>query len=98
MTTTLALFEKSWLELGHPPASLQRRVSPDPQRLYEAQDTQSAWELWHRAFALQAERCAGLLELSRSSLLLLAGEMTAQEMRSVQAVLANRAKTLRELA
>ena len=55
---------------------------------------------WHRANladdradAASDERaeCAKLLRLSNTELLLLAGEMTAQELRTVQAVLKNRA-------
>lgn len=49
--------------------------------------------------SLQEEReaCAKLLELRTSELLLLAGEMTAQEIRTVRAVLDNRAKAIRNL-
>lgn len=58
---------------------------------------------WHRANteddkadAAEAERaeCAELLRLSNSELLLLAGEMTAQELRTAQAVLKNRADAI----
>lgn len=43
----------------------------------------------------ERERCAKLLELSNQELLLLAGEMTANEIRTVKAVLANRATAIR---
>ena len=47
--------------------------------------------------AIDAEReaCARMLELRDSELLLMAGEMTAQELRTVKAVLAQRAKAIR---
>ena len=43
----------------------------------------------------ERETCARLLELRDSELLLMAGEMTAQELRTVQAVLEQRARTIR---
>lgn len=43
------------------------------------------------------EECAQLLEISTAELLLLAGEMTAQELRTVKAVLAQRARAIRAL-
>lgn len=51
-----------------------------------------------KADAAETERaeCAALLRLSNSELLLLAGEMTAQELRTVQAVLKNRAAAIME--
>ena len=60
---------------------------------------------WHRANleddraeAAEDERieCAKMLRLSNTELLLLAGEMTAQELRTVQAVLKNRADAIME--
>ncbi len=60
---------------------------------------------WHRANladdkadAAEDERaaCAKLLDLSASELQLLAGEMTAQELRTVKAVLRNRAAAIME--
>lgn len=45
--------------------------------------------------AAETEACAKLMELKRADLLLLGGEMTAQEIRTVQAVLANRAAVIR---
>lgn len=47
-----------------------------------------------------AEKCAKIVEelLHTPTLLLLGGEMTAQEIRTVKAVLANRAAKIRELA
>lgn len=50
------------------------------------------------AIATEREACASTLELSQSELLLLAGEMTAQELRTVRAVLANRAAAIRRRA
>ena len=47
------------------------------------------------AVAAERESCARLLELRASELLLLAGEMTAQELRTVQAVLSQRARAIR---
>jgi len=43
----------------------------------------------------ERERCAKLLELSPSQIRLIAGELTAQEMRTVLAVLENRAQAIR---
>ncbi len=39
--------------------------------------------------------CAALLELTNSELRLLAGEMTAQELRTVQAILKNRIQAIK---
>jgi len=50
------------------------------------------------ALATEREECASALELSQAELLLLAGEMTAQELRTVRAVLANRAAAIRRRA
>lgn len=44
---------------------------------------------------IEREACARLLELSNQEILLLAGEMSAQELRTVRAVLANRAAEIR---
>ena len=43
----------------------------------------------------EVEACAKLMELKRADLLLLGGEMSAQEIRTVQAVLTNRAAVIR---
>lgn len=43
----------------------------------------------------EREACAKVLELKNSELLLLAGEMTKQELRTTQAVLAQRAAAIR---
>ena len=60
---------------------------------------------WHRANAVDGKaeaaedersECAKLLDLSASELQLLAGEMTAQELRTVKAVLRNRAAAIME--
>jgi hypothetical protein len=50
---------------------------------------------WFAAIAIECESCAQMLELSNSELLLMVGEMTAQEMRTVKAVLAQRANAIR---
>ena len=42
------------------------------------------------AVAMEREACARMLDLRDSELLLMAGEMTAQELRTVKAVLKNR--------
>ena len=47
------------------------------------------------AVAAERERSAKLCELSADSIRLLAGELSAQEMRTVRAVLANRAAAIR---
>ncbi len=43
----------------------------------------------------ERDACARMLELRDSELLLMAGEMTAQELRTVKAVLAQRASAIR---
>lgn len=43
------------------------------------------------------EACAKLLESSSADLLLLAGEMTAQELRTVKAILAAKAREIRAM-
>lgn len=52
-------------------------------------------ELINDLYGDERETCAQMLELRDSELLLIAGEMTAQELRTVQAVLAQRARTIR---
>lgn len=42
------------------------------------------------------EECAKLLEISNQELLLMAGDMSKQELRTVRAVLANRALVIRK--
>jgi hypothetical protein len=61
----------------------------------DAADALSALVIQVEADAVARERAARLLELSPPELRLLAGEMTAQEMRTVQAVLRNRAAVIR---
>lgn len=58
-----------------------------------------AWLERFRALcvAQRTEECAKLLEMSPSALLLLGGEMTAQELRTVKAVLSERARQIRRL-
>lgn len=48
------------------------------------------------AVLAERERCAALLELTPSQIRLMAGEMSAQEMRTVQAVLSDRARAIRK--
>lgn len=50
---------------------------------------------FYQGAAYAQHECAKLLELSTQELLLLAGEMTAQELRTVKAVLKNRAAAIR---
>jgi hypothetical protein len=92
--TTRSMFEQDWIAQGNPQESL--RQAQDTQS-YEQAAVEAAWRLWQRASAAQLERCASAMELSRSQILLMAGEMTAQEMRSVQAVLTNRARVIRSM-
>lgn len=47
------------------------------------------------AWVARSETCASALELSQSQIRLMAGEMTAQEMRTVQAVLNGLAAQIR---
>lgn len=62
----------------------------------------NAWLGFRGAWALSAERereaCARLMDLKRADLRLMAAEMTAQEMRTVLAVLTNRATVIRRRA
>lgn len=48
-----------------------------------------------RLVTVEREACAKMLELSNSELLLMAGEMTKQELRTVKAVLTQRAWAIR---
>ena len=48
------------------------------------------------AVADEREACAKLLEMRESELLLMAGEMTAQELRTARAVLSQRARAIRQ--
>ena len=52
-------------------------------------------ELINDLYGDERETCAQMLEMRDSELLLMAGEMTAQELRTVQAVLAQRARAIR---
>lgn len=63
-------------------------------------DCDRTWLERFRALCVtqRTEECAKLLEMSSSELLLLGGEMTAQELRTVKAVLAERARRIRGLA
>ncbi|MDZ5448925.1 hypothetical protein [Labrys sp. ZIDIC5] len=63
------------------------------QRAYECMMAQARAEA--RTAAL--EEAASLLGLNADQLLLMAGEMTAQELRTVRAVLRNRAAAIRAL-
>ena len=47
------------------------------------------------AVIAEIERCAALCDLTPSEILLLAGEMTAQELRTVRAVLSSRVAAIR---
>ena len=61
----------------------------------EAVDQPTQVESTLRDVMAEREGCARMLEMSRQELRLLAGEMTAQELRTVIAVLANRASAIR---
>lgn len=63
--------------------------------LGETQDLQAAVEA---ARLEEREACAKLMELTNAQLLLMAGEMTAQELLTVQAVLKSRARAIRNPA
>ena len=62
---------------------------------HPACSAEDAKAIWQEARAIENEACALELELSQASLLLLAGEMTADELRTVYAVLKNRAAVIR---
>lgn len=62
---------------------------------YANSATQLLWESWSRSAAAAREHAAASLELSSQAIRLMAGEMTAQEMRTVKAVLTNRAAVVR---
>ena len=68
-------------------AGLGRWYQMQPHRGVWAINWQSASGAWKAATANERERCANILNLSRSDALLMAGEMTAQEWRTVAAVL-----------
>ena len=51
--------------------------------------------VWNAAQAEEREECARMLEISNSELLLMAGEMTVQELRNVRAVLNAMANKIR---
>jgi len=51
-----------------------------------------------RDITAETERCASMLSLSASEIRLIAGEITAQEMRTVRAVLEQRARLMRSRA
>ena len=52
--------------------------------------------VWSAAQAEEREECAKILTLSNSELLLIAGEMSAQELRTVRAVLNAMANKIRK--
>jgi len=52
-------------------------------------------KLWNRAQDSEREACANMLNLTRSEALLMAGEMSAQEWRTVSAVLVVLQKRMR---
>ena len=54
-----------------------------------------ALEVWRAAAEFEREACAKVLEMKRDELLLMAGEMTAQELRTVQSVLKRLALAMR---
>ena len=52
---------------------------------------------WETAQDDEREKCASLLEISNSELLLMSGEMSAQELRTVRAVLNAMANKIRSV-
>jgi len=70
-----------------------KRLGIDTAETEPASSTDAAAEV---EVAKEREACAKLMELTRAELLLMAGEMTAQELRTVRAVLTNRAWAIRE--
>jgi hypothetical protein len=73
------------------------RAAAGPKDHYDCNRT---WLERFRALcvAQRTEECAKLLEMTSSELLLLGGEMTAQELRTVKAVLAERARQMRRMS
>ena len=65
--------------------------------LYRHTSAEALAQARAEARAAALEEAAKLLDLNASQLLLMAGEMTAQELRTVRAVLRNRATTIRAL-
>ena len=76
----------NWNELSR---EVARETGCDPDGGF-SQDGQHPWVVATVRIATMKERdaCARMLELRDSELLLMAGEMTAQELRTVKAVLA----------
>lgn len=83
----------NWNELSR---EVARETGCDPDGGF-SQDGQHPWVVATVRIATMKERdaCARMLELRDSELLLMAGEMTAQELRTVKAVLAQRASAIR---
>ena len=83
----------NWNELSR---EVARETGCDPDGGF-SQDGQHPWVVAAVRIATMKERdaCARMLELRDSELLLMAGEMTAQELRTVQAALAQRASAIR---
>lgn len=76
-----------------------RQIADSATREGDRYDCDRPWlERFHAvAVARRTEECARLLELSTQEILLAAGEMTQQELRTVKAVLARQARVLRAL-
>ena len=55
----------------------------------------SAFEAWFAAERLEREACAQMLVMKNDQIRLLAGEMTSEEMRTVQAILSYLARAIR---
>lgn len=94
----------------HPPRAAEERISDetlemlidDPGIALGDEIQRALRELQSRRAAPERaaviEECAGLLDLTGQQIRLIAGEMGAQEMRTVRAMLNNRASILRALA
>mgnify|MGYP001565589699 CR=1 FL=1 len=71
---------------------------PKPSALMELlTDAAAEIERLRAGRAAVVEECANLLDLRRDDILLIAGEMSAQEVRSVRAMLNERARAIRAL-
>ena len=91
--------EEAWL--GMDGATAWHLIDRHAEDWSDVGEKMAAWYLANslpeiaEAVSDEREICASLLELRDSELLLMAGEMTAQELRTVQAVLEQLARTIR---
>lgn len=75
-----------------------RCTEPGFTHQYDDSHTELAWRAWTASRKLAMQEAASKLDLSPSALRLMAGEMTAGEVRTVQAVLNGIAASLRKEA